>query len=131
VVAAAFDRRRHGSAPARGAAYPRRARGTTLEDLAGVRVAAELGGEPEGLLERKTDAEVVAVPSLDGVRGPVAAEDFVLDDLGLEPIGVRLAKQKHVMAVRPGENAFMVALERFLLDRDGEIRRLVSEAGRP
>lgn len=100
-------------------------------DLAGVRVAAELGTESEGLLERKTDAEVVAVGSLAGVRGPVAAEDFLLDDLGVQPIGVRLAKEKHVMAVQMGENAFLVALERFLLNREAEIRRLVTEEGRP
>ncbi len=35
------------------------------------------------------------------------------------------------MAVSMGENAFLVELERFLLDREGEWRGLVNREGRP
>jgi polar amino acid transport system substrate-binding protein len=100
-------------------------------DLAGVPVAAELGSEAEGLLEAETEAAVRAVPDLGAVRGrPVAAHDYVLDDLGLTEL-TELKQDKHVMAVRLGENAFLVRLERFLLNREEEIERLLREEGRP
>jgi hypothetical protein len=35
------------------------------------------------------------------------------------------------MAVKLGENAFLVRLERFLLNREDEIERLLTEEGRP
>ncbi len=101
------------------------------DDLDRVRVSVELGSEAEGLLDRKTEARVTAVESLAGVEGPVAAHEYVLDDLGLQPTSTELKKDKHVMALRFGENAWMVRLERFLLNREDEIRRLVREEGRP
>jgi polar amino acid transport system substrate-binding protein len=101
------------------------------DDLAGLRVAAELGTEAEALLERKTDAEVIPVSELSGVDGPAAAHDYVLDDLDLHESDVELKKEKHVMAVPFGENAWMVRLERFLLNREGEIRRLLTDEGKP
>ena len=101
------------------------------DDLDGVPVAAELGTEAEGLLERKTEAVVRAVPDLGAVRGrPVAANDYVLDDLGLAEQS-ELKTDKHVMGVRLGENAFLVRLERFLLNREEQIERLLREEGRP
>lgn len=100
-------------------------------DLDGVPVAAELGSEAEGLLESKTAADVRAVTDLATARGePAAAHDYALDDLGLDETG-ELKKDKHVMAVRLGENAFLVRLERFLLNREDRIERLVRERGRP
>jgi polar amino acid transport system substrate-binding protein len=106
--------------------------GSTVEDdFDGVRVAVERGTEQEALLEKKTEAEVVPVDSLADANGPVAAEEFVLDDLDLEAAGDELKKEKHVMALPFGENAWMVRLERFLLNREDEIERLVREEGRP
>jgi polar amino acid transport system substrate-binding protein len=101
------------------------------DDLEGVQVAAELGSEAEALVDAETDAEVRAVRDLGEARGrPVAAHDYVLDDLGLDA-GPELKEEKHVMAVRLGENAFMVRLERFLLNREDEIERLLLAEGRP
>ncbi|HEX2126473.1 MAG TPA: transporter substrate-binding domain-containing protein, partial [Thermoleophilaceae bacterium] len=52
------------------------------DDLDGVQVAAELGSEAEALLGSKTDAEVRTVDDLGEAHGePVAAHDYVLDDL--------------------------------------------------
>lgn len=103
--------------------------GATLPDsLEGVPVFAERGSEAQALLERRTDARVVAVERLS--KGPVAAPEYVLDDLRLSATRV-LKKEKHVMAAPFGENAFMVRLERFLLDREEPIRRLVREEGQP
>jgi polar amino acid transport system substrate-binding protein len=101
------------------------------DDLDGVLVAVELGSEAEALLDSKTDARLRPVDDLGeaGTR-PVAAHDYVLDDLGLA-IGPELKEDEQVMAVRMGENAFMVRLERFLLNREDEIERLLLAEGRP
>jgi polar amino acid transport system substrate-binding protein len=101
------------------------------DDLDGVTVAAELGTEAEALADAKTDAEVRPVHDLGEARGePAAAHDYVLDDLGLAA-GTELKEDKHVMATRLGENAFLVRLERFLLNRSDEIERMLREEGRP
>jgi polar amino acid transport system substrate-binding protein len=102
------------------------------DDFEGVPVAVELGSEEEGLLEQRTDAQVVPVADL-GSRGgePAAVNDYLLDDLELTDSGTELDSSKHVMAVKLGENAFLVRLERFLLNREDEIRRLLVEEGRP
>jgi polar amino acid transport system substrate-binding protein len=101
------------------------------DDLDGVLVAVEIGSEAEALLDSKTDARLHPVADLGeaGTR-PVAAHDYVLDDLGLA-IGPELKEDEQVMAVRMGENAFMVRLERFLLNREDEIERLMLAEGRP
>jgi polar amino acid transport system substrate-binding protein len=102
------------------------------DDFAGVPVAVELGSEEEGLLEQRTDARVVPVAEVAGRGGrPAAVPDYLLDDLGLTDSGTELDDAEHVMAVKLGENAFLVRLERFLLEREDEIRRLVTEEGRP
>lgn len=100
------------------------------EDLEGVDVAFERGTEAGGLLEGKTDARPVAAEDLRDARGPVAAENWLLDDLGLRPTGVELSKSDHVVAAPMGENAFLVELERFLLARSDEIRALLERTGR-
>jgi polar amino acid transport system substrate-binding protein len=110
-------------APA-GASYP--------DDFAGVPVAVELGAEEEGLLEQRTDARVVPVADLASRAGePAAVHDYLLDDLDLTDTGTELDTAKHVMAVKLGENAFLVRLERYLLNREEEIRRLLAREGRP
>jgi polar amino acid transport system substrate-binding protein len=102
------------------------------DDFAGVPVAAELGSEEEGLLAQKTEARVVPVASLEpGAGRPAAVPHYLLDDLELTDSGTELDEAKHVMAVKLGENAFLVRLERFLLNREDEIERLLIEEGRP
>jgi ABC-type amino acid transport substrate-binding protein len=102
------------------------------DDFAGVPVAVELGTEEEGLLEQRTDARVVPVTDIATRAGePAAVHDYLLDDLRLADSGTALDSAKHVMAVKLGENAFLVRLERFLLDREDEIRRLLIREGRP
>ena len=102
------------------------------DDFVGVPVAAELGSEEEGLLGQRTDARVVPVTSLaPRVGRPAAVPDYLLDDLELTDSGTELDEAKHVMAVKLGENAFLVRLERFLLNREDEIERLLIEEGRP
>jgi polar amino acid transport system substrate-binding protein len=102
------------------------------DDFAGVPVAVELGSVEEGLLAQRTDARVRPLKQLDSARGqPAAVPEYLLDDLELIDSGTELDKTKHVMAVKLGENAMLVRLERFLLNREAEARRLLSEEGRP
>jgi polar amino acid transport system substrate-binding protein len=102
------------------------------DDFAGVPVAVERGTVEEGLLAQRTDARVRPLEELTAARGePAAVHDYLLDDLNLIDSGTELAKDKHVMAVKLGENAMLVRLERFLLNREDEIRGLLLEEGRP
>jgi polar amino acid transport system substrate-binding protein len=97
----------------------------------GARVAVEADSHAAGLLDHKTDYELLELDSLEGVKGPALVWDYWLDDLRLESTGEDLVDEEHSMAVRLGENAFMVELERYLLDREGEWRDLVDREGKP
>ena len=100
------------------------------KDIAGMEVAVEASTDLAGLLE-KTDAEVVLVDDIAAAEGAAAVESWLLDDLGLHDSGIRLKETDHVMAVTHGENAWLVALERFLLERPDEIEELLDEEGEP
>ncbi|MFN2587303.1 MAG: substrate-binding periplasmic protein [Actinomycetota bacterium] len=104
--------------------------GTGTGDIAGLEVAVETATEEAGILD-KTDAVPVRVDDVTDVEGPVAVDGYLLDDLELEDTGVRLSEVDHVMAVPHGENAWLVRLERFLLDHERAIHRILEEEGTP
>ena len=83
-------------------------------ELNGTDVAVEAGSELEGLLA-KLDVVVVPLDDVTTHDGAVATDSWLLDDLGLEASSVRITETDHVMAVPHGENAWLTALERFLL----------------
>jgi polar amino acid transport system substrate-binding protein len=96
------------------------------DDIAGLRVAVEAGTDAAGILEAKTDAVPVRVADVTQVRGSaVAVDEWLLDNLDLRDTGVHLSKVEHVMATPLGENAFLVRLERFLIDHQGEVPALL------
>jgi ABC-type amino acid transport substrate-binding protein len=101
-------------------------------DLTGVTVAVH----PESGLHRPLKdrgAKVVERENLGTSEGPVAAADWELEGLGLQPRGEALRKLRHGVAVPPGENALLVKLEDFLLRRarNGDLQeRLWQEAQR-
>ena len=97
------------------------------DDIAGLEVAVEANTEGAGLLE-KTDAVVDIVADVTETSGPVVVDDWLLDDLGLTPTQVVLSETDHVMAVRLGENGWMVTLEKFLLARADDVPELLDEA---
>lgn len=99
-------------------------------ELAGLEVSVEDGDGVAGFL-RRLGAVPVRVPSLTEARGPVAVDDWLLDDLGLVDGGVVLRESGHVLAVPLGENAWQVHLERFLLADAALPERLLAEHGRP
>jgi polar amino acid transport system substrate-binding protein len=99
------------------------------DDIAGLRVAVEAGTDAAGILEDKTDAIAVRVPDVTAVKeSAVAVDEWLLADLDLRDTGVHLSKSKHVMATPMGENAFLVRLERFLIDHQGEVPALLDAA---
>jgi polar amino acid transport system substrate-binding protein len=100
------------------------------EDIAELEVGVEANTEIAGLL-RKTDAQVVEVDDIEDYDGPVAIDNFLTDDLDVVDTGVRLGESDHVFAVPMGENDWMTAVERFLLERPGEIEDLLDELGGP
>ena len=97
-----------------------------FEDVAGVEVSVEANTEGAGLLE-KTDAVPVRVDDVTEVDGPVVIDNYLLDDFGLEDTGLRLSETDHVMAVPHGENAWLVRLERFLLQDPDRVDRVLEE----
>lgn len=100
------------------------------EDIAGLEVGVEANTDIAGLL-RKTDARVIEVSNIANYDGPVAIDNFLTDDLEVVDTGVRLNESDHVLAVPRGENDWMTTLERFLLERPGEIEDLLEELGEP
>ena len=93
-------------------------------------VAVEAGSELEGLV-RKLDVVVVPVDDLAAAEPPVALDNWLLDDLELQAHSVRITETDHVMAVPHGENAWLNALERFLLGNVSLVDDLLDEAGQP
>jgi polar amino acid transport system substrate-binding protein len=101
------------------------------EDLGGERIAVEANSPEASKLEQDTDAVVVPVDDLAAVDGPAAVPDYLLDDLDLVRTDAELDEHEHAMAVSMGENAFLVALERFLLDHEAEAGEILEREGRP
>jgi polar amino acid transport system substrate-binding protein len=101
------------------------------DDLDGVRVGVEAHSPEAAELERQTDAEPVPLETIEGFDGPVVIEDHEADDLGLVRTDRSLAEEEHVFAITHGENAFLTALERFLLDRGEEAMRMLHQEDAP
>ncbi|HET6232560.1 MAG TPA: transporter substrate-binding domain-containing protein [Longimicrobiaceae bacterium] len=96
-------------------------------ELKGVRVAVE-AGDPAGEYLRAKDAVPVHVRDLAGVRGPVAAPTWRLASLHRVPSGIVLHEDPHVLAAAPGENGWLVLLERRLKDRRASFPSLLRTA---
>ena len=102
-----------------------------VEDFArglGARVQYVRGGE-EDLVERLREGELDLV-----IGGITKKSPFKKEVAPTRPYAVtrdRIADKPvtnhHVMFVRNGENAFLVRLERYLLNRKAQIRRIVAE----
>jgi polar amino acid transport system substrate-binding protein len=98
------------------------------DDLAGMTIAVEAGSDAQGLVA-KAGATPAPVADITTARGPAAVDDWMLDDLRLAETDHVLAEHKHVLAAPLGENAFLVALERFLFRERTTIEAAIAEAG--
>jgi polar amino acid transport system substrate-binding protein len=96
------------------------------QDLEGVRVSVEAHTETVSLLT-SADAVPLEVEDLGQAEPPVAAPEWEVRSLGLQPTDLILTEDQHVMATPHGENAWLVRLERFLRSRLGAIPDLLQE----
>lgn len=60
---------------------------------------------------------------------PVAAEEWELEARGYTPSKIELHTSEHVVAVAPGENEFLMRLERFLAARRSGVREMLKREG--
>ncbi len=95
-------------------------------DITGLKITVESHSETAGLVEDK-GAEPNRVEGIDTVEGPTALEDYRLEALEAKSTGHILTRHKHSMAAPPGENAFIVSLEKYLRSRRADVPRLLQE----
>lgn len=97
-------------------------------DLGGERIWVRRNSEAGALLKQEEeDAVPVAFDRLSEVDGPALLDTWEIDALEYDRTDYILRDHEHAMAVAMGENAFLVALERFLLDRGEEAEDLLHE----
>jgi polar amino acid transport system substrate-binding protein len=97
-----------------------------FDDLSGREVAVERIDSTAALLKEE-GAVPVLVDDLSSADMPVAAYDWQLEAWGLEPTGIELPEEKHIMAVPLGENGWLIRLERFLRANREEAVKLLRE----
>jgi polar amino acid transport system substrate-binding protein len=101
-----------------------------LTELEGDEVAVRPG---DAMAEKVLSEGGVPVPveELRDEERPIAARDFEIEALGFEPTALELETEKHVMAVPPGENGWLLHVEKFLARNRAEIREKLVEEVRP
>ena len=100
-------------------------------DLSGVEVWVERYSEAASLLEQEEEeTDAVYFDEIEQVNGLALLDTYDIDAIGYERTDDILRDDEHVMAVPQGENAFLVELENFLLDRGEEAEALVTEEAR-
>jgi polar amino acid transport system substrate-binding protein len=98
------------------------------DDLEGVRIWVESSSEAAALLQQEEEeTDAVYVDDVDEIRGLALLDTYDIDAIGYEGTDHILRDDEHAMAVPSGENAFLVELEHFLLDRGDEAERLLRE----
>lgn len=101
--------------------------GTEIPDsLGGMEIWVERGSEAAALLrQEEDDAEPLYFERLEQVDGPALLNTYEIAALGFERTDYILRDDEHVMAAPSGENAFLVELDNFLLDRGEEAEDLL------
>jgi polar amino acid transport system substrate-binding protein len=98
---------------------PNKLDGLTVSVRRGDPVAAEL-------IDRH--AKPLRVPVIDRSATAVAAPDWFLEHIGYTRTNTVLETRRHVMAVPPGENGWIVHIEQFLWAQRNEIKHLLQSA---
>jgi hypothetical protein len=79
------------------------------------------------LKQEEEDAIPLVYDHLRQIDGPALLHSWEIEVLGYESTDYILRDSEHAIAVPSGENAFLVELEDFLLDRRQEAERLLGE----
>jgi polar amino acid transport system substrate-binding protein len=99
-----------------------------LDDFDGREVYVVEGSEAAALMRQEEDDAVpVFVEEEADLRSPALTDNYWFEPLGLVSSNNIKRDDEHAMAVPMGENAFLVELEHFLLDRGGEANALLAE----
>jgi len=97
-----------------------------LSNLKGVQVAVKRGEATAAYLEDES-AIPVRVEDSSKVIGPVAAPEWQLEHWGFALTDIELHKEKHVMAVPPGENGWLARLEQFLRRQRTQVKGMLQQ----
>lgn len=99
--------------------------------------AADLGGievwvrrsSPEAALLRQEEDDAIPrfFDRLEQVEGPALLPSYEIPLIGFEPTDYILRDDEHAIAAPPGENAFLVELDQFLLNSEQEAERLLEQ----
>jgi polar amino acid transport system substrate-binding protein len=100
------------------------------DGLKGERVAVRLG-DPAGAMLRSRGARVEEVDSVAPGQAPVAVEDWRVPALGLRPTQTVLKHERHIVLAPPGENGWVLTIDRFLAGREGQVRAALAAAATP
>lgn len=86
----------------------------------------------DALAATLAEREAVVVRSEEpwGTGLPVAAPEWEAAARGYAPAGEPLGRTKHVLAVPPGENGLLSALELYLAGEDEAVRARLAREGR-
>lgn len=98
--------------------------GTVMREVRGQTIAIEDGDAIATEIRRRNGLPVVA-PDLSGAPGAVAASVWQLAALGRVDSGILLREEPHVVAVAPGENGWLVRVERTLRERRASVPRML------
>jgi polar amino acid transport system substrate-binding protein len=99
-----------------------------LDDFDGREVYVVEGSEAAALMRQEEDDAVpVYVETEADLESPALTDNYWFEPLGLSSTDDIKRDDEHAMAAPMGENAFLVELENFLLDRGGEANALLSE----
>jgi polar amino acid transport system substrate-binding protein len=96
-----------------------------VESVRGREVGVRRGRPAAAARVRAAGGTPVWADDLTSHSGPVAAGRWELEALGLTPGGEPLHRDGHVVAVPPGENAWLLYLEKYLLAREARARELL------
>jgi polar amino acid transport system substrate-binding protein len=96
------------------------------DDLDEVEIWVEQSSDAAALLQQEEgEANPNYYDSLEEVDGPALLDDYEIEAIGYERTDRIQRDDEHAMAVPMGENAFLVKLENFLLDRGEEAEELL------
>lgn len=98
-----------------------------FEDPSGKRVGISRTDHAAAALLKENGAVPVPLEDPSTTDMPIAAYEWQLEQWGFQTTGVELPEEKHVMAVPPGENGFLVRLETFLRAHRLDAERLLRE----
>ena len=93
-------------------------------EVKGQRVGVAAGTDIGHFVQQR-DGVPVALAQLPSGYPLVASYDWQLRRWGYRRLGKSLKQEKHVMAVPPGENAWLVALETFLYQHPKQLDQLL------